>query len=166
MTISSTKPAALAAAIGEQGFTLLEGLVAIALLAGTLAAIFALVGSILSSAQRVGHSNNLVQMKLNAIEVMTSVNPMLEQSGKIELGPYMIAWNSAAITPVTDGVGYPLGISLYRVALYENSVQIKGNDGETLDEFKLRQVGYQRVRDISAPLPTTPPLGGATGMAR
>ena len=62
----------------EEGFTLLEGLVAIALLAGTMAAIFTLVGGILSSANTVGRSNQTAQVTLNALEVMTTVNPMLQ----------------------------------------------------------------------------------------
>jgi type II secretory pathway component PulJ len=49
----------------EAGFTLLEGLVAIALLAGTMFAIFTLVCGVLSSANMVGRSNETAQVRLN-----------------------------------------------------------------------------------------------------
>ena len=137
---------------GEAGFSLLEGLIAIALLAGTMVAIFALVGSILSSANTVGRSNQTVQVTLNALEVMTTVNPMLQELGKIDLGIYTVSWKSAATTPVADGVGYPVGVSLYQLALYKTNVRIEGPRGTLLAEFDLRQVGYRRVRDPTPPL--------------
>jgi Tfp pilus assembly protein PilV len=141
---------------GQSGFSLLEGLVAIALLAGTLVAIFTLVGSILGSAHRIGRSNDSVEVTLNAIEAMSVVNPMIQDSGRIDLGPYQLYWKSAAITQVTDGTGYPAGISNYRVALYESDVEVAEPAGSVLTTFKLRQVGYRRVRD------TLPPVSAGT----
>ncbi len=136
----------------EAGFTLLEGLVAIALLAGTMFAIFTLVGGVLSSANRVGRSNETAQVTLNALEVMSVVNPMLEETGKIDLGPYAVSWKSAATTPIADGVGYPVGVSLYQLALYKTNVRVEGPQGTLLAAFDLHQVGYRRVRDPTPPL--------------
>ena len=99
----------------------MEGLVAIALLAGTMFAIFTLVGGVLNSANRVGLSNETAQVTLNTLEVMSVVNPMLQDTGKIDLGLYTVSWKSAATTPVADGVGYPVGVSLYQLALYKTS---------------------------------------------
>ena len=150
-----TPPATAAPAgeLGQAGFTLLEGLVAIALLAGALAAIFTLVGGILDSAHRIGRSNAAVEVKLNAIEAMSAVNPMTQETGQIDLGPYKVLWKSAPISAVTDGTGYPAGISIYRVALFESEVAAVEPGGSVLTSFKLRQVGYRRVRDTLAPLP-------------
>jgi Tfp pilus assembly protein PilV len=136
----------------EAGFTLLEGLVAIALLAGTMFAIFTLVGGVLGSANRVGRSNETAQLTLNALEVMSVVNPMLQETGKIDLGPYAVSWKSAAATPIADGVGYPAGVSLYQLALYKTNVRVQGSQGILLAEFDLRQIGYRRVRDPTPPL--------------
>jgi hypothetical protein len=126
----------------QGGFALLEGLVAIALLAGTMVAIFALVGNILDSASRAGLSNASVQIKTNAIEAMTAVNPMVQGSGKIDLGPYKVVWTSAPITPVIDRAG-----SLYQIGLYNTEVRVEDRPGSTLADFTLRQIGYRRVRD-------------------
>lgn len=144
-------------ASAEAGFTLLEGLVAIALLAGTMFAIFTLVGGVLSSANRVGRSNETAQFTLNALEVISAVNPMVQETGKIDLGPYAVSWKSAATTPVADGVGYPVGVSLYQFALYKTNVRIEGQQGVDLAAFELRQVGYRRVRDPTPPLRETLP---------
>jgi general secretion pathway protein I len=142
----------LPAASGQDGFGLLEAIVAIAILAGTLVAIFTLVGGVLSSANRIGQSNASVEVTLNAIEAMTAVNPMIQESGQIDLGPYKVHWRSATTTSVTDGTGYPAGISNYRVALYESEVEVAEASGQILTTFKLRQVGYRRVRDTLAPV--------------
>jgi hypothetical protein len=127
---------------GQEGFALLEGLVAIALLAGTMVAIFALVGNILDSASRVGRSNMSVQVTMNAMEVMTAVNPMVQASGKIDLGPYTVAWTSHAITPIIDRTG-----SLYQIGFYNIDVRVEDQPGSVLADFTLRQIGYRRVRD-------------------
>jgi type II secretory pathway component PulJ len=128
---------------GQEGFALLEGLVAIALLAGTMVAIYVLVGNILDSASRVGRSNASVQITMNAIETMTAVNPMVQGSGKIDLGPYAVTWTSAAITPIIDRAG-----SLYQTGLYNTEVRVEDQPGSVLANFRLRQIGYRRVRDL------------------
>ena len=132
---------------GQEGFALLEGLVAIALLAGTMVAIYALVGNILDSASRVGRSNQSVQITMNAIETMTAVNPMMQGSGKIDLGPYAVTWTSAAITPIIDRAG-----SLYQIGLYNTAVRVEAQPGSVLANFTLRQIGYRRVRDLGPTL--------------
>jgi hypothetical protein len=127
---------------GEGGFSLLEGLAAIALLAGTMVAIFALVGSILDSAYRVGTSNASVQISLNALEVMNAVNPMLNGTGKVDLGPYSVSWTSTPATPVVDRAG-----SLYQLGLYNSDIRVEERSGSILARMTLRQVGYQLVRE-------------------
>lgn len=130
------------AGIAESGFGLLEALVAIALLAGTMVAIFTLVAGILDSAHRVGRSNQEVQLTLNAIETMMAVNPMVQEIGKLDVGPYTVGWTSTAVVPPLD-----LGGSLYRIALYDCDVRVIDPAGSELTQFKLRRVGYRRVRD-------------------
>lgn len=143
----------------QAGFTLLEGLVAIALLAGAMAAIFALVGGLLNSANNVGQSNRTAQITLNALEVMNVVNPMTQQTGQIDLGEYSVKWKSTARVPLIDGVGYPMGISLYQLSFYDTGVRVEdAATGSVLAEFTLRQVGYRRVREPPSPIETAPLL--------
>lgn len=129
-------------ATAEAGFGLLEAMVAIALLAGTMVAIFTLVAGILDAAHRVGRSNQEVQLTLNAIETMTAVNPMVQETGKLDVGPYTVGWTSTALAPPLD-----LGGSLYSIALYDCDVRVVDPAGSELAQFKLRQIGYRRVRE-------------------
>ena len=132
----------LLSGIAEAGFGLLEALVAIALLAGTMVAIFTLVAGILDSAHRVGRSNQEVQVTLNAIETMMAVNPMLQETGQLDVGPYTVGWTSTAVAPPLD-----LSSALYRIALYDCDVRVLDPAGSELAQFKLRRIGYRRVRD-------------------
>lgn len=148
-----THPPAVGADTAEGGFTLLEGLVAIALLAGTMAAIFALVGNLLNSANKVAQSNRTALISENALEAMSIINPMTQPTGQIDLGEYTVKWKSEARTPISDGAGYPLGTSLYQLAFYDSAVRVEEQgSGVPLTEFKLRQVGYRRVREPPSPL--------------
>jgi hypothetical protein len=149
----------LLSGIAEAGFGLLEAMVAIALLAGTMVAIFALVAGILDSAHRVGRSNQQVQLTLNAIETMMAVNPMLQETGKLDVGPYTIGWTSTAVAPPLDVAG-----SLYRIGLYECDVRVVDRAGSELARFKLRRVGYRRFRDPGSTLGVGGLAGGVAPM--
>jgi len=111
-----------------------------------MVAIYALVGNILDSASRVGRSNQSVQITMNAIETMTAVNPMMQGSGKIDLGPYAVTWTSTSITPIIDRGG-----SLYQIGLYNTEVRVEDQPGSLLANFTLRQIGYRPFPD---PVPT------------
>ncbi len=159
--MSASKPPFAPEFVGNQGgFTLLEGLVAIALLAGTLVAIFSLVASILASAVRVGRSNDTAQMTLNALEVMRTVNPMTQPKGQIDLGPYAVDWQSTALVKPVDGTGYPAGVSLYVIGFYKTEVTVTGAHGAIFTHFGLRQIGYKRVRDVTPPQMLVPSAAG------
>jgi len=117
-----------------------------------MVAIYALVGNIIDSASRVGRSNASVQITMNAIETMTAVNPMVQESGTIDLGPYAVTWRSAAITPIIERTG-----SLYQIGLYNMEVQVKDQPGSVLANFTLARsaiggsVTWARHSVIKAP---------------
>ena len=132
------------------GFTLLEAIVAIALLAATLVPIYALFSTTLRTAFRISESNRYAEIEQNALDVMYTVNPMKRPTGSVDLGPYRVGWTSRALVPDLDGSGYPRGISLFRIGYYECTVTVTDPDQHQITSFKLRQVGYNRVRQ---PLP-------------
>ena len=135
---------------GEAGFTLLEAIVAIALLAATLVPIYALFSTTLRSAFRISEANRMAEIEQNALDVMATVNPMERPTGRLDLGPYAVTWTSRLMLPDLDGAGYPRGMSLFRIGYYESTVTVVDPDKNMMVQFKLRQVGYHRVRQ---PLP-------------
>ena len=131
----------------QRGFSLLEAVVAMVLISGTGAALFSWINTELASVSRLQQSNARAEALTNVIELMHTVNPMQTPEGAYSLAAFRLTWNAKAVTPIQDGVGYPQGISLYQLALYDTTVRVNSPDGTLWFDFTLRQVGYKRVRD-------------------
>lgn len=133
-----------------RGFTLLEAIVALALIASAGMALFAWINTSLQSLSRVQEVNARAAATINVLEYMAQVNPMAAPQGAADLGVYRLAWNAAPISAIDDGTNYPQGLSLYQLALYETRVSVMRATGDWF-EFRLRQVGYKKVREILPP---------------
>lgn len=130
----------------SRGFTLLEAIVAMVILASAGVAVFAWINSNLSSLQRVRDANFRSEALVNALEYMDRVNPMATPEGRANLGPYFLQWRSEALAPPVDGAGYPSGLGLYQLALYGTTVKVKSAEDRDWFEIQLKQVGFKRVR--------------------
>jgi general secretion pathway protein I len=135
----------------SRGFSLLEAVVAMAIIAGVGMALLSWINSNIEALGRVQDANSRAAATANALEFMSTVNPMTTPEGKADLGGYRMTWKAAAITAAQDGTGYPSGTSLYQFALYDNLIAIEKTDGTSWFNFTLRQVGYKKVRDLRLP---------------
>lgn len=127
------------------GFTLLEAIVAMAIFAVGVLALYQWQAVSLDAMRRVERSVARVEAGRDALEMLRAVNPMLEPRGRVALGDRTVAWVAEPLEPVRVGrsqAGYP---SLFDVALYELDVTISDRAGE-INRFKLRQVGFKQVR--------------------
>jgi hypothetical protein len=98
---------------GEEGFSLLEAIVALALLSAVLVPLHLLIGGATRSALHLDHANRVAEIELNALNIMDAVNPMERPQGSIDLGPYVVRWSAhLALDPVL-GSDYPTGRGLY-----------------------------------------------------
>lgn len=146
---------ALATGGRQRGFTLLEAIVALTLIALAGAALFSWVNANMISLARVRDVNERSLATENILDLMQKIDPMLSPTGERDLGSYSVRWNVEAVAGPQDGANYPRGLSLYKLALFRNHISvIKG--GDIWFEFDLRQVGYQRVRTLR--LPTGDPV--------
>lgn len=138
-----------------RGFTLLEAIVALAILGVVGTALFAWAASV-QQAQRAVRDQALRQeVTVNAVEFLKSVNPMSQPRGAQELGSYTIRWAAEAVTPEGDAVDYPVGQGPYRVALYRVDIAVDRAGVADWHRFSIRQVGFRRARAL-APLPFEP----------
>jgi len=142
----------------ERGFTLIEAVVAMAVLAAALLPIYALISSSLNGATRLAAKAAEGEHVLNAIEVMAVVNPLKAPKGQIPLGAGLVRWEARRLTEPMDGTAYPRGISLYRLALFDTAVTVLDPEGQVAASFTLRQTGYDRVREPAIPF-SAPPQG-------
>ncbi len=137
----------------QGGFTMLEALVALVLIAVTLIPLYEWVGRSLAAATRTADVTRQAEAELSALAVISRVNPMEEPNGSVEVGGYRIRWQATAKTDPVDNIGYPRGVGLYQVALYEVRTEVlRGN--ERWFEIRVDQIGYRRVRNpqVFAPL--------------
>jgi general secretion pathway protein I len=135
----------------QRGFTLLEAIVALVLIGSAGMALFSWLNNTLISLSRIRDANAIAEAKLNVLEFMNTVNPMLKPEGEVPLGTYKARWKAEATTAIQDNVGYPRGIGLYQLALYRTSVKVARDDGVPWFEFDLKQVGYKKVREVRLP---------------
>lgn len=139
----------------ESGFTLLEAIVAIALLGALLVPLYNLMTRNLDGLFRVGDANLHSEVMLNALALLDTVNPMERPEGSAELGAYVLRWRSELLTAPIDGVGFPAGQSLYQIAMYRTNAEVLrlGRDNQLSNwfSFDLRQVGWKQVRQFRLP---------------
>jgi general secretion pathway protein I len=129
-----------------QGFTLIEALVAMVLVATTGMALFSWLNSNIITLNRVQESNRENAATLNAMEYMYNINPMQTPQGQANLGAYSITWRAEPSTEPREGAGYPQGPSRYQFAMFDTLVELKTPSGEPWFSFALKQVGYKKVR--------------------
>lgn len=135
----------------QNGFSLLEAIVAMVLIGTAGTALFALINQSLDSLYRIEQANRRAELAVDVLEFMDRINPMERPEGSVAIGRHQLSWRAKALTPVSDGAGYPQGISLYQFVLYETSVVVRaGVDGAAETELKLRQVGYKKARSAAA----------------
>jgi len=129
----------------QKGFSLLEAIVALALLAVGTFTLVSWMNTALLSQSRVEGAYERIDAIHDALEVLHTINPMKEPDGTRNLGSFSIHWESTPMENPRDGAGYPAGRSLYRIGLYHTRVDLY-RKGKPWFQFELDQVGYQRVR--------------------
>ncbi|WP_300246926.1 prepilin-type N-terminal cleavage/methylation domain-containing protein [Methylovulum sp.] len=129
----------------QNGFTLLEAIVALVLLSTTGMALFGWINNTLSGLNHALDSGQKTQYRQNALALMQQINPALDKTGEFKNPAFTLTWQSTAITPLKqeiDNNGIP---GSYLLGLFDSKVTILQKDNKT-DEFILRQIGYQRVK--------------------
>ena len=135
----------------QHGFTLIEAIVALVLIATTGMALFSWINSNIITLNRVREINAENAATLNAVEYMHNINPMTSPEGQTNLGSYRLSWKAEATTDPRDGASYPFGISLYQLGMYQTKITVQKIDGQFWFAFTLQQVGYKKVRKILMP---------------
>ncbi len=134
----------------QGGFSLLEAIVSIVLLASLGLALFAWINSSVISLQHIRDANTESEATLNILEYMQSVNPMISPQGNADLGGYSFSWQAKLTTPILDGRGFSGGVSLWQFGMYDTDVSVRRDESLPWFEFQMKQVGYKRVRTLSS----------------
>jgi general secretion pathway protein I len=127
------------------GFTLLEAIVALVIIASSGLALFSWVNTNLHSLARIQQAQQRHNAIRTALAFVETLNPAHTPSGEVRLGTMHIEWQSEALRPLHPGVTPLGGMSRYDVGLYEITLKVL-QDNELSAEFKVRQSAYADAR--------------------
>jgi general secretion pathway protein I len=129
----------------SKGFTLLEAIVALAVMAMALIPMVAFVSQSANELQRAGESNERSFVMQSALALMDPINPMTEAQGTLPLDRNItMMWESQPIVEPNPGIQVGSGLPAYRLGFYKVHVSLV-RDRETWFDFDMRKVGYEKT---------------------
>jgi general secretion pathway protein I len=129
----------------SKGFTLLEAIVALAVMALALIPLVSFITQSANELLRAGESNERSFVMQSALALMDPINPMAEGNGNIPLDrDITLTWESQAIVEPNPGIQVGAGLAAYRLGFYK--VHVTVNRGQTAwFDFDMRKVGYEKT---------------------
>lgn len=126
-----------------RGFSLLEAIVALALIGLAGSALFSWLDTTLISASRVREVNSEALLMLNALPIVEQINPMQSPEGTFGAAPLTVRWKSRPLGELRDSAPPGENEGIFRMGLFELDVVATGpHAGEA--HFTLRRVGWKR----------------------
>ncbi|WP_439635702.1 type IV pilus modification PilV family protein [Oceanicaulis sp.] len=126
------------------GFSVMETLVAVALLAIAIIPLYAFQQTLANTAARLQTASDLLDAQESALAVLQTIDPIAQPTGEMDLGEWRLSWESRELASESPADGY-LGASIWGVGLYE--VQATLERGETRRDLTIRRVGWVQVYD-------------------
>lgn len=130
----------------ERGFTLLEAIVALAILAAAGLSLFAAMSQSMQMLRRADEAREVDAALRNALAVIERIDPTATARGEAPIGDFQLRWSAEPVEPPRDNVTGYLQPGLYRVGLYRVRIEI-ARDGAVRRAVEVRRVGWQQVRE-------------------
>lgn len=131
----------------QQGFSLLEAIVALTIMATCLLALYAWLSTSTFAITRVRASALSLQDARTAMAVIETVNPMAEPDGTRKLPPLEIRWKSRPLTDLRIGMSRAGTATQFDFRLFELDVEVRRNNAVVRD-FSVRRTGWVAARPI------------------
>lgn len=138
-------PLVLSAVRRFAGFTLLEGIVALAIFAAGGMALYGLFNTNLIALNRTADVSRQVAAVRNAMHYLSSINPHDKPDGEVGLGGVEVAWTSTLVEPVRQGRTILGERGNFDIGLYEVEFVV-ADAGRSLGTWRMRVAGYEKVR--------------------
>ncbi len=126
----------------QAGFSLLESLVAVALIAAAFLPLLALQGQLARTVFAAERAETSVKDMTSALSYLRTVNPAKQPEGTEPLGDAVLTWNAQPVSeerPALDQSGAP---GRFMLRLYEVNAAITYSDGRRA-EFTVRSMGWR-----------------------
>ena len=135
----------------SRGFTLLEAIVAVAVVGIALVPVITFISQMVSALTRAGDSNARSLAQHAIIELLEPLNPLSHPIGDDQIGDLLIHWESASIIIPNKQVRVGAGLAGYSLGFYNVTVSVaRANTGPWFS-FDMRKVGYERIGSFQMP---------------
>ncbi len=129
------------------GFTLLEAIVAMVVMATSLLALYGWLSTSTISLNRAQAQNDAIEDARSALAALEAINPMSEPTGERELAPLRIRWRATPVAERRPGLTRIGMVNQFDFALYDVNVEVL-RDGNLVREFSFRKTGWEVARPI------------------
>ena len=132
----------------QSGFSLLEAIIALTIMATTLLALYSWLSAntmALNRTQAVAYS---LQDARTALAVVETINPMDQPRGERQIPPLDIRWVARPITELRTGMSRSGTPTQFDLMLYEVDVEVFRDDALSR-EFRVRKAGWVAARPIN-----------------
>ena len=134
--------------VEQQGFSLLEAIVALTVLATSGVAVFSWFSVTYDGLIRLQEVQARHQLMDDLHAYFSTLNVRSESKQQMRLNGYDVLWQAKLVEPKRVGRGLAGGVSNFDLGLYSVSISIS-QDHHLIGEYETRLVGYQKVRNIS-----------------
>lgn len=130
----------------REGFSLIEALVALAIAAMVLTAIFELQQQMIRGQRRAADALEQVASQENALALTRDLNFMEQPEGVIELPEGdTIRWTSRPKTELRTSAGFPIGDGMFEVQLFTVTVEVERPNGRSPAPLSFDRMGWRRM---------------------
>ncbi len=137
--------------VARAGFSLIEALIALAIAAMMLTALFQLQIQMARGQARAISVLEQVAAQENALALTRDLNPMEEPVGEIALPDGdTIRWSATPQGPSQTNVGFPAGNGQFEVQLYTVTVEVETRDGDPVSPLVFNRMGWRRQTELSS----------------
>lgn len=135
-----------------RGFTLLEAMVAMVLVASVGAVVLSWIQQSVQSVQRLNKVYEELEARKTIEEWGRHLNPAVKPRGEAQVGDLRVEWEATETQAPMPVAGYPAGIGIYDVSLYEVAIKVyqRAEPAPWFNE-KLVRIGQRKVRESRSP---------------
>ena len=130
----------------SRGFTLLEAIVAVAIVGIALVPIITFISQMVTGLTRAGDANARNLAEQSVIALLEPLNPLERPNGDDQVGTLSIHWESEILVPPSTTIRPGTGLAAFGIGFYNVKVSVNRADrsGEWF-AFDMRKVGYRRI---------------------
>jgi general secretion pathway protein I len=135
----------------RRGFTLLEAIVAVAVLGMALMPLLAFISQSALNLRLAGDANARSLAQQNVLSFIETLNPMDQPLGEIDLGDLHVIWTSRQTVPEIANSTLANGLPGFRLGFFDVDVQVFRNNAPWFN-FAARKFGFHSTQpDLAAP---------------